>query len=117
MSTIHTAKAFVKGVIGRLVFRDATVTRAEALGPHFRRLVLGGPGLGGATWSPGDKLQVFLPGVGTRAYTPVRWDAAAGETEHDGLEPATRSGALPHAARTATPAAAMTVLVCFTRCS
>jgi NADPH-dependent ferric siderophore reductase len=81
MSTIHTAKAFVKGVIGRLVFRDATVTRAEALGPHFRRLVLGGPGLGGATWSPGDKLQVFLPGVGTRAYTPVRWDAAAGETE------------------------------------
>ncbi len=44
MSTVHTAKAFVKGIIGRLVFRDATVTHTETLGPHFRRILLGGPG-------------------------------------------------------------------------
>ncbi|MDY7228825.1 siderophore-interacting protein [Hyalangium rubrum] len=76
-----SAKAALQGVIGRLLFRDATVTRVEDLGPHFRRLVLSGPALRGVTWTPGDKLQIFLPGIGTRAYTPLRWDAGTGETE------------------------------------
>ena len=74
-------KAFVQGAVGRLLFRNATILRADALGPRFRRLVLGGPELAGVTWTPGDKLQVFLPGVGTRTYTPTRWDGSAGETE------------------------------------
>lgn len=74
-------KAFVQGAVGRLLFRNATILRADALGPRFRRLVLRGPELAGVTWTPGDKLQVFLPGVGTRTYTPTRWDGSAGETE------------------------------------
>ncbi|WP_375768704.1 siderophore-interacting protein [Archangium gephyra] len=74
-------KAFVQGLVGRVLFRDATVTRTEAVSPHFRHLVLGGPGLQGVTWTPGDKVQLFLPSVGTRAYTPFRWDARTGETE------------------------------------
>lgn len=76
-----SAKAAIQGLLGRLVFRDATVTRAEEIGRHFRRLVLSGPALRGVTWTPGDKLQVFLPEVGTRTYTPLRWDPSTGETE------------------------------------
>jgi len=67
--------------VGRFVFRSASVRRAELLGPRFRRIVLGGSELRDVRWAPGDKLQLFLPGVGTRTYTPVRWDTAAGETE------------------------------------
>lgn len=76
-----SAKAALQGLLGRLVFRDATITRAEEIGRHFRRLVLSGPALRGVSWTPGDKLQVFLPEVGTRTYTPLRWDSSAGETE------------------------------------
>jgi NADPH-dependent ferric siderophore reductase len=76
-----SAKAVLGGLLGRLLFRDATVTATETLTPHFRRLVLQGDALRGVSWTPGDKLQVFLPEVGTRAYTPTRWDASAGETE------------------------------------
>ena len=67
--------------LGRLLFRHASVTRAEMLGTAFRRLVLAGADLRGVKWTPGDKLQVYLSSVGMRTYTPVRWDAAAGETE------------------------------------
>jgi ferric-chelate reductase (NADPH) len=74
-------KAFIQGLIGNVLFRDATVTRTEAVSPHFRHLVLTGPELQGVTWTPGDKVQLFLPSIGTRAYTPFRWDARTGETE------------------------------------
>ena len=76
-----SVKAILQGALGRLLFRHANVTRAEMLGPAFRRLVLNGPDLRGVKWTPGDKLQVYLSSVGMRTYTPLRWDAAAGETE------------------------------------
>ncbi|MBM7116520.1 siderophore-interacting protein [Archangium primigenium] len=76
-----TAKAAVQGLLGRLFFRDTTVTHAEDVGRRFRRLVLSGPALRGVEWTPGDKLQIFLPDAGTRTYTPLRWDASTGETE------------------------------------
>jgi NADPH-dependent ferric siderophore reductase len=74
-------KTVLQEWIGRFVFRSASVNRAEDLGPRFRRLVLGGAELRNVRWTPGDKLQIFLPGVGTRTYTPLRWDSNAGETE------------------------------------
>ncbi len=75
------ADTVVSGFLGRLLFRQATVTSTETLSPHFIRLILTGDALRGATWSPGDKLQVYLTSVGTRAYTPVRWDTSIGQTE------------------------------------
>ncbi|WP_224249357.1 siderophore-interacting protein [Hyalangium gracile] len=76
-----SAKAVLGGVLGRFIFREATVSLVEPLGARFRRLVLSSPALRGVSWTPGDKLQVFLPEAGTRAYTPTRWDSDAGETE------------------------------------
>lgn len=75
-----TAKAVLGSVLGRFIFRSCTVTRVDALSPRFRRIRLTGPALTGAAWQPGDKLQVFLPAVGTRAYTPLDWDEAQGAT-------------------------------------
>ncbi|KFE71975.1 siderophore-interacting protein [Hyalangium minutum] len=76
-----SATAAIQGLIGRLFFRDATVTRVEDIGRSFRRLVLSGPALREVSWTPGDKLQIFLPGIGSRTYTPLRWDSSTGETE------------------------------------
>ncbi|MFY0530019.1 siderophore-interacting protein [Archangium gephyra] len=102
-----SAKAAVQGLIGRILFRDATVTRVEDVGRRFRRLVLSGPALRGVNWTPGDKLQIFLPGIGTRTYTPLRWDPSTGETELlaylHGDGPATQW------AKTASPGAALQV--------
>jgi NADPH-dependent ferric siderophore reductase len=78
---MNSAKALLGSVLGRFVFREAVLARADQLSTHFRRLTFAGPGLRGAAWTPGDKVQIFLPGVGMRTYTPTRWDGEAGETE------------------------------------
>lgn len=76
-----SVKAMLQGALGRVLFRHASITRAEMLGTAFRRLVLNGPDLRGVKWTPGDKLQVYFSSVGMRTYTPLRWDVAKGETE------------------------------------
>lgn len=76
-----SGKAIIGGVLGRFLFRDASVERVRDLSPHFRWLELAGDGLRGAAWSAGDKVQVFLPRVGMRTYTPLGWDTARGATQ------------------------------------
>lgn len=78
---MSSAKALLGNVFGRFLFRDATVARIDHLTPRFRRLLLRGSALRSVRWTPGDKVQVFLPEVGMRTYTPARWDAQSGETE------------------------------------
>ncbi len=56
------------------MFRISTVERVEHLG-RFVRFEAAGTSLRGAPWRPGDKVQVFLPGVGMRTYTPLQWSA------------------------------------------
>ena len=75
-----TAKAVLGSVFGRFLFRDATVARVETPSPRFRRIALRGAALANVGWQAGDKLEVFLPLVGTRAYTPLDWDEAQGAT-------------------------------------
>ncbi|MET0343281.1 MAG: siderophore-interacting protein [Polyangiales bacterium] len=78
---MSSAKALLGGILGRYLFRDAQVTQVIDVGPSLRRIVLRGEALRDVAWRPGDKLEVFLPEVGMRAYTPLRWDRDAGETE------------------------------------
>lgn len=87
-----SAKALLGAALGRFLFREATVTRVTPLGARFRLVELEGAALRGVTWTPGDKVQVFLDGVGFRTYTPMAWDAAAGTTRllvyvHDAAYP------------------------------
>jgi NADPH-dependent ferric siderophore reductase len=76
-----SAKAILGELVGKFVFRQAQVASLSAPGPAFRRVRLEGPHLRGVSWTPGDKLQLFLPEHGMRTYTPISWDPARGSTE------------------------------------
>lgn len=87
-----SAKALLGAALGRFLFREATVTRITPLGARFRLVDLEGAALREVKWTPGDKVQVFLDGVGFRTYTPMTWDAVAGTTRflvyvHDAAYP------------------------------
>ncbi|MCY1075886.1 siderophore-interacting protein [Archangium lansingense] len=76
-----SGKAILGGMLGRFLFRDARVAQVRDVSPRFRWMELEGEALRGVSWSAGDKVQVFLPGVGMRTYTPLAWDAARGATQ------------------------------------
>jgi ferric-chelate reductase (NADPH) len=75
------ARTLLDQIVSGVRMRSATVTRVDVLSPRFRRIVLAGPALRGASWEPGDKLQLLTPSLRLRTYTPTRWDAERGETE------------------------------------
>ncbi|RKI72820.1 siderophore-interacting protein [Corallococcus sp. AB049A] len=74
------AKAMLGSMLGRFLFTDAKVTQVRDVSRAFRRIDCEGPALRGQAWTPGDKVQVFLPGLGMRTYTPLSWDEARGAT-------------------------------------
>lgn len=74
-------KAMLEDVVGSLLFNSLTVEHSRPVTPRFQRLVCSGDWLRSGGCSPGDKLQVMLPGVGSRTYTPFGFDAAAGRLE------------------------------------
>jgi NADPH-dependent ferric siderophore reductase len=62
-------------------FRTAEVGAVTELDASFRRIDLTGPGLRGANWVPGHKIQIRAgDGLTLRTYTPLRWDPEAGTT-------------------------------------
>lgn len=75
-----SGKAIIGGMLGRFLFREARVGQVRDVSPHFRWMEVMGEDLRDVEWLPGDKVQVFLPGVGMRTYTPLGWDAALGGT-------------------------------------
>ncbi|MCP3145211.1 siderophore-interacting protein [Pyxidicoccus xibeiensis] len=76
-----SGKAIIGGMLGRFLFRDARVEQVREVSPHFRWMELAGEALRDVAWHAGDKVQVFLPQVGMRTYTPLAWDAARGATQ------------------------------------
>ncbi|NNC15314.1 siderophore-interacting protein [Corallococcus exiguus] len=74
------AKAMLGSMLGRFLFTEAKVTQVREVSRAFRQIDWEGPALRGQGWSPGDKVQVFLPGLGMRTYTPLSWDEARGAT-------------------------------------
>ncbi|WP_375759043.1 siderophore-interacting protein [Corallococcus exercitus] len=75
-----SAKAMLGGMLGRFLFTDARVTQVREVSRAFRQIDCEGPALRGQGWTPGDKVQVFLPGLGMRTYTPLSWDETRGAT-------------------------------------
>lgn len=75
-----SAKGRILGALGGLVLKEGRVTQVDAPHPALRRVEISGEALRGVAWSPGDKVQVVLPSLDVRTYTPCRWDAATGAT-------------------------------------
>lgn len=69
------------GWLGDRILREATVSEVEDLGASYRRISLVGPSLREATCEPGDKVQIFLPEVGARTYTPFAFDRELGRID------------------------------------
>lgn len=76
-----SGKGILINALGGLVLREGRVSRVRDVGARFRWLSVQGDGLRDLEWTPGDKVQVLLPGLDMRTYTPLRWDRAAGTTE------------------------------------
>src|SRR6478735_5177515 len=76
-----SGKALLGGVFGRFLFTTAQVVEKRQLSAHFLSLRVSGDALRNVEWALGDKVQVFLPGVGMRTYTPLSWDAGRGVTD------------------------------------
>lgn len=67
------AKALFGAAVGKLFFTKSKVTEVHELAPRIRRIDVSGVELGKAKFTPGDKVQVFIPGEGMRTYTPFNW--------------------------------------------
>lgn len=76
----NPAMASLKAFLGKLMFPELRVARAEAITPSFRRLTLAGESLKKVSFTPGDKVQVSLD-EGARTYTPFAFDAARGSLD------------------------------------
>lgn len=66
------------GWLGDRLLREVHVEDVQQVGARFRFLRVSAPWLGEAPLAAGDKVQVFLPEIGTRTYSPFDLDADAG---------------------------------------
>ncbi len=86
-----SGKGIMLNAFARLLLREGVVSAVSPVGEHFRSITLIGPSLRSTTWLAGDKIQVLLPSLDVRTYTPRCWDAAEGSTEllvyHHGHSP------------------------------
>ena len=78
MGPMASAKAFIGSVLGQFLFHQVTVTQVRELSPRFRWIGFAGEGLRDEPCEAGDKIQVFLPSLGMRTYTPLAWDSGKG---------------------------------------
>lgn len=90
-----SGKGLLLDSLGRFFLTEARIASVEPVGVWFLSVALSGAGLRGASWTPGDKIQVLLPERDVRTFTTVRWDAGTGATDlllyvHGGDTPATR---------------------------
>lgn len=58
------------GWLGDRLLRDVVVSNVEPVDRQFRKIRVGASWLGEAPAGAGDKVQIYLPDVGARTYTP-----------------------------------------------
>lgn len=76
-----SGKGLLINALGGLVLRQGKVARAREVSPRLRWLSVQGDGLADLDWTPGDKVQVLLPQLDMRTFTPLAWDRSAGTVE------------------------------------
>jgi len=75
-----SGKGLIAHALGRLMLHRAMVREVRPLSRGFVGLVLAAEQPRDGGYTPGDKLQVLLPSLDMRTYTPIGWDAR-GNTE------------------------------------
>lgn len=79
MPAMTSTKGLLLRAVGRFVLRETTVREIRVLGPQLRAIVLAGEALRDVAWTPGDKIQVLLPSLDVRTYTPSAWHGGTAE--------------------------------------
>ncbi|HNH47310.1 MAG TPA: siderophore-interacting protein [Myxococcota bacterium] len=77
---MSSLKGQILNLFGKSFLAKATVLSVEDVGPLYRRLRLSTDLKKEGAYQPGDKIQILLPSLDVRTYTPVGW-SAEGETE------------------------------------
>ena len=65
-------------MVGKFLFRTATVAQLQRIAPGFVHLTAHGPELRSVRWTPGDEIQVDVGKLTLWTYTPFAWDPALG---------------------------------------
>src|SRR5262245_29058300 len=68
-----SGKGRLLSALGGLVLRQGRVSQTRQVSARFRWLAVSVAGLRQLDWTPGDKIQVLLPGLDVRTYTPFNW--------------------------------------------
>jgi NADPH-dependent ferric siderophore reductase len=89
-----SAKGLILDTLGRPFMREAHIAATRDLGERMRVIEVEGAALTGASWTPGDKIQVLLPSRDVRTYTPINWNAQQGRTEIVAFEHGESPGAV-----------------------
>lgn len=76
-----SGKGLIVHALGRLMLHRAVVREVRPLSPGFVGLTLAEERPRDGGYVPGDKLQMLLPSLDTRTYTPIGWDPGRGTTE------------------------------------
>lgn len=76
-----STKGLLINALGALILRQGKVSRVREISPRFRWLEVRVEGLRDLDWTPGDKVQVLLPDMEVRTYTPISWNRTQGTTE------------------------------------
>lgn len=61
------------------LFRPAEIARVDTLSEGFRLITLAGTDLRAVAWEPGWAIRIDVGDGVNRSYTPISWDAVAGE--------------------------------------
>jgi NADPH-dependent ferric siderophore reductase len=76
-----SGKGIFINALGGLVLRQSRVDRVRDVSPRFRLLSVQGEALRSVEWTPGDKVQLLLPQLDMRTFTPLSWNRQAGTAE------------------------------------
>ena len=78
---MSTLSNLLSSAVEKLLFHPVTITHAETIDGHFRRVRLQGEVFRGVKWVPGQAVQFYLGNLTKRAYTPMEMEADAGSAE------------------------------------
>lgn len=78
---INLKEKLLAGWLGDKLLTNSRVVSVEDVGQAYRCLTVESPSLRQTKVSAGDKVQVFLPGVGTRTYTPFAQQSDLGRVQ------------------------------------
>jgi NADPH-dependent ferric siderophore reductase len=78
---MSTLSNLLSSAVEKLLFHPVTITHAETIDRHFRRVRLQGEVFKGVKWVPGQAVQFYLGNLTKRAYTPMEMGPDTGSAE------------------------------------